>query len=134
MNYKMPDGSYYEGDMVDGKFQGAGVYHFANGDVYTGQFADDMFEGEGEYRYSTGSVYKGTFSKDLYQGIGTYTYRGDVAEKGKFHQEKRVGKFVQLEKVTGRYNEVLYQNDVSGDDKALAEDEIPEHKKPCFFA
>jgi hypothetical protein len=39
-------GSYYEGDLVDNKMQGFGVYFHFSGDKYEGQFANDLKHGK----------------------------------------------------------------------------------------
>lgn len=112
MIYTFPSGASYEGDMEDDFFEGTGTFRFANGDVYNGGFQKDMFEGYGEYKYENGSVYKGFFSKDMFHGNGTFWYQDKSIEKGKFYQDKRVGKFYQIDTTSNQCNEVLYQNDL----------------------
>lgn len=36
------DGSYYEGDLVQGVINGHGVLRWSNGDVYEGDFKDEQ--------------------------------------------------------------------------------------------
>ena len=43
-----PDGSVYEGVLVDGKRHGEGKYTFANGAVYDGAWRDDKQHGQGK--------------------------------------------------------------------------------------
>lgn len=134
MKYTYPSGSYYEGEIVENKFEGKGIYAFANGDIYEGEFANDMLEGYGKYKYKTGSLYDGMFSKDMFHGLGTLSYRTESIEKGKFHQDKRVGKFFLYDFQTKNFFEIIYQNDIAVSEKIVNEDEIPLEKKPSFDA
>jgi hypothetical protein len=42
------DGCYYEGDFKDDKFEGKGIYKFANGEFYDGEWLDDNINGKGK--------------------------------------------------------------------------------------
>ena len=44
----------YQGDRVDGKKEGKGIYKFSNGDVYYGDWRDDQMDGEGVYEFVNG--------------------------------------------------------------------------------
>lgn len=44
-------GSSYNGELVNGRPHGKGMYTFANGNIYDGTFANGQFEGEGELRF-----------------------------------------------------------------------------------
>ena len=44
-----PDGSYYQGDFVNGLAEGVGIKVMANDDIYQGDFRDDKFNGNGQY-------------------------------------------------------------------------------------
>lgn len=129
MKHNLPSGSYFEGDMVNGTFEGKGRFVFFNGDVYEGEFSQDMFEGNGVYKYKSGSVYKGVFSKDLFHGIGTLYFEDGTIEKGKFHQDKRVGKFFSVDQ-NQKYSEIMYHNDKFVRQTDIEESNISEEKKP----
>ena len=54
------DGSYYEGDFVDGLFEGVGTYYFEeNKKTYFGQFREGKIDGEGEMKWQDGREYMG---------------------------------------------------------------------------
>ena len=56
------DGSFYEGDFVDGQQHGYGVYHYASEDrTYEGNFAENLYEGKGKMTYKNGNIYQGDF-------------------------------------------------------------------------
>ncbi|MCH5274123.1 MAG: hypothetical protein J1E35_10645 [Lachnospiraceae bacterium] len=45
--------------MKDDKYEGRGVYTYANGDIYGGDFKGGVREGHGVYRFANGDVYDG---------------------------------------------------------------------------
>ncbi|KAL4356278.1 hypothetical protein AHAS_Ahas09G0070700 [Arachis hypogaea] len=49
----------YEGDWVDGKYEGFGVETWARGSRYKGQFKMGLRHGFRVYRFYTGDVYAG---------------------------------------------------------------------------
>ena len=56
------DGGYYDGDFIDGKFQGVGKYYFADtGKMYEGDFVDNNMEGKGIMSWPDGNKYEGEF-------------------------------------------------------------------------
>lgn len=63
----------YEGDWVDGKFDGYGVETWARGSCYRGQYRCGLREGYGVYRFYTGDVYSGEWSKGQSHGCGVQT-------------------------------------------------------------
>ena len=52
--FAYPDGSKYEGQFRNGKFEGQGVFYFPNGDRYEGQFKENYPDGQGT-RFHAGS-------------------------------------------------------------------------------
>ena len=56
------NGDTYEGEYVEGKRRGHGVYKWkATNSRYVGEFLDNLKHGEGEMVYPDGSRYKGYF-------------------------------------------------------------------------
>ncbi|MFN5237838.1 MAG: hypothetical protein ACK5FV_11785, partial [Bacteroidota bacterium] len=45
--FAYPDGSKYDGNFLNGKFDGEGTFYFANGDVYSGGFRENYPDGKG---------------------------------------------------------------------------------------
>ncbi len=128
MKYSYPSGSWYEGEIVNGNFQGVGKFYFNNGDLYEGDFKDDMFDGQGMYKFKSGCSYNGMFSNDEFHGIGTYTFEDGSVEKGKFHQGKRVGKFIQVS--DNNYYQIIYNNDKPVNCQTIDKENIPEERLP----
>lgn len=76
---------HYEGDFVDGAFEGRGTYDWGDGTRYVGEFRASRKNGNGEITYASGNRYAGEFRDNTYQGSGKYqdiageTYAGEFA-------------------------------------------------------
>ena len=71
----------YEGDFIDGKFQGNGKYIYDNGELYLGQWKNGFRNGKGTYCYKNGNImYIGDWINDKYEGTGRY-----ILENGEFY-------------------------------------------------
>ena len=86
------DGSYYEGDFVNGKFHGKGKYTWADGTYYEGDFANGDFNGYGKRTYDDGAVYEGEFENDMRHGKGKLTYADGETYEGEYKEGKRHGR------------------------------------------
>ena len=109
----------YEGDCLDGKFEGKGTYYYENGNRYEGEwkkglkhgkgilyydhetqnkkydgyFIKGKFEGKGIYYWNDGSYYKGDFVNGFKHGYGTYYKKdGTLKYEGNFINDKYGGK------------------------------------------
>ena len=90
------DGTYYEGDIVDGVAQGNGVLYSADGKVvYTGSFANDKFDGQGVLTTDKG-VYTGAFSAGKKSGQGTMVYADGLTFEGTWERDNRADGKLQL--------------------------------------
>ncbi|MET0983618.1 MAG: energy transducer TonB, partial [Telluria sp.] len=69
-------GGWYEGAIVDGKYEGAGIYLSANRSRYTGYWKAGKRHGFGEETFGLGGAYKGQWENDVAHGRGTITYAG----------------------------------------------------------
>ena len=61
-------GNIYEGDFLDGKFEGYGHYKMINGDIYIGEFKNGLFDGNGQLTNKNGNVFNGNFIKGKKDG------------------------------------------------------------------
>lgn len=97
---RLPDGSTYSGDTLNGLFHGEGVQEFPDGKVYRGEFLEGYWHGQGElespggWRYEgefkdglmsgqgvledENSRYEGAFQNNRFHGQGRYEYRGSL--------------------------------------------------------
>uniref|UniRef100_A0A8C0CCV1 MORN repeat-containing protein 1 n=1 Tax=Balaenoptera musculus TaxID=9771 RepID=A0A8C0CCV1_BALMU len=86
------DGSYYEGESVDGEITGGGRRHWAlTGNTYTGQFVLGEPQGHGVMKYKAGGRYEGELFRGLREGQGHLVDADGQAYWGSFHDNKRHG-------------------------------------------
>ena len=78
------DGSIYEGDFLDGRFDGKGKYSWA-GNKYKGEFRNGKFGGQGKLTLKDGHVYEGDFRDGKYHGEGILTW-GVSSYTGEFKE------------------------------------------------
>lgn len=89
-NYRLSDGTYYEGKIIAGKFQGQGM-HITQEHTYVGNFENGERSGHGTITYKNGDTFEGEFSNNKRNGHGVGRYgNGDVFE-GEYKDDKRNG-------------------------------------------
>ncbi|TYH58825.1 hypothetical protein ES332_D08G181300v1 [Gossypium tomentosum] len=73
------NGDVYEGEFHKGKCSGSGVYHYYMSGRYEGDWVDGKYDGYGVETWARGSRYRGLFRQGLRHGFGVYWfYTGDV--------------------------------------------------------
>lgn len=87
---RYPDGSWYEGLLVQDKKQGIGVMHYADGSIFKGAFQDDKRNGSGVLVKPNGDRYNGAWKNDLRDGKGIESTAGAQYE-GRFYKDLRSG-------------------------------------------
>ena len=128
----MPDGSIYEGNIKNSKFNGQGkliledaVYEglFENGEFkngkltwnngyeYNGNFNGFSLQGKGKLKSPEGDIYEGDFDENYFHGEGKYTYHDSQnTYEGEFQYGIKKGK--------GKYtakNEYIYNGNWDND-------------------
>ncbi|XP_027338948.1 phosphatidylinositol 4-phosphate 5-kinase 5-like [Abrus precatorius] len=63
----------YEGDWVDGRYDGYGIESWARGSRYRGQYRQGLRHGYGVYRFYTGDSYAGEWCNGQSHGMGLQT-------------------------------------------------------------
>ena len=97
----------YEGEFVNGKFHGFGIYQFKagkenRGDRYVGNFRDGQMTSNGTYYFANGEKYIGNFEDGQRSGYGTqYLKNGD-----RFSGEWKYDQFHGFGKLTFPFGEV----------------------------
>ncbi|XP_043341674.1 MORN repeat-containing protein 1 isoform X3 [Cervus canadensis] len=91
------DGSYYEGDFVDGEITGEGCRHWAltghgclvdaDGQVYLGSFHDNKRHGRGRMIFRNGDEYEGNWVRDQRQGHGMLRLVDGSTYEGQWHSD-----------------------------------------------
>jgi len=74
----------YEGDWVEGKYDGCGVETWARGSRYRGQYHQGLRHGFGVYRFYTGDVYAGQWASGESHGCGVHTCEDGSRYVGEF--------------------------------------------------
>ncbi|KAG2381105.1 uncharacterized protein HKW66_Vig0204780 [Vigna angularis] len=74
----------YEGDWVEGKYDGFGVETWAKGSRYRGQYRQGLRHGFGVYRFYTGDVYAGEWASGQSHGCGVHTCEDGSRYVGEF--------------------------------------------------
>lgn len=70
----MKDGTYYEGQFVNGEISGHGFKFFASSKCkYTGEFLNGELHGHGIMHYSDNTTYEGQWQKNKKQGEVEYS-------------------------------------------------------------
>ncbi|KAD4982631.1 hypothetical protein R6Q59_002235 [Mikania micrantha] len=81
----------YEGDWVDGRYDGYGVETWARGSRYRGQYRHGLRHGFGAYRFYTGDVYAGQWLNGQSHGCGVHTCEDGSRYVGEFKQGVKHG-------------------------------------------
>ncbi|KAK2983709.1 hypothetical protein RJ640_002236 [Escallonia rubra] len=72
------NGDFYEGEFHKGKCNGSGVYNYFVNGRYEGDWIDGRYDGNGIESWSRGSRYRGQYRQGLRHGHGVYSfYTGD---------------------------------------------------------
>lgn len=105
----------YEGDWIDDKMYGFGVYKYCNGDIYEGEFVDNKHHGFGKYFFFDGSKYEGEWIQHKMHGSGVYTdIYGDM-----WYGEFRKGSYISKEQARLKEEKRIYNK--------------AQHIKVCFM-
>lgn len=68
--FVMGDGSYYEGEFVNGEIDGHGTRFFAaSGCTFRGTFNQGEITGQGVMTYATGATYEGEWYQNKREGM-----------------------------------------------------------------
>ena len=89
--YIYPNGCKYEGYFKNDKKEGHGIFYYKNGDRYEGNFEDGNYEGNGIFYFSNGDRYEGQFKKNKYSGRGKYYYHNGDSFDGFWTDDKKNG-------------------------------------------
>ncbi|KAG6776071.1 hypothetical protein POTOM_019574 [Populus tomentosa] len=74
----------YEGDWIDGRYDGHGIESWARGSRYRGQYRQGLRHGYGVYRFYTGDSYAGEWFNGQSHGVGVQTCADGSCYVGEF--------------------------------------------------
>ena len=82
---ELDNGNIYEGECLNGKFNGKGKITYVTGDYFVGDFVDGDCHGKGIMTYADGEVTEGYWIKNIYIGKneGLFLYEDMVIEEYK---------------------------------------------------
>ncbi|CAL9160937.1 unnamed protein product [Musa hybrid cultivar] len=81
-------GSRYRGQYRQGARHGFGVYRFYDGDSYSGEWVIGQSHGSGMQTCSDGSCYAGEFKCGVKHGLGRYRFRNGDTYSGEYFGDK----------------------------------------------
>lgn len=76
----------YTGYVLNNRMNGQGKLTYPNGDVYEGNFVNGVFNGHGTFKSGMGWSYTGEFKKGQADGQGKLIAKDKKIYKGKFKQ------------------------------------------------
>ena len=83
----------YEGDFINGKFEGYGKYIWEDGLNYIGQWKNGLSHGKGTMYYPDGNIkYEGDWVNNKYEGIGKEFQKNGLYYIGQYKNGKLNGK------------------------------------------
>ncbi|KAL2520032.1 histone H3 K4-specific methyltransferase SET7/9 family protein [Forsythia ovata] len=74
----------YEGDWIDGRYDGYGIESWARGSRYRGQYRQGLRHGYGVYKFYTGDTYAGEWCNGQSHGVGMQTCSDGSSYIGEF--------------------------------------------------
>ncbi|KFK36187.1 hypothetical protein AALP_AA4G089600 [Arabis alpina] len=84
-------GSKYKGQYKKGSRHGHGVYRFYTGDSYSGEWCNGQSHGVGVQTCADGSCYVGDFKFGVKHGLGRYHFRNGDTYTGEYFGDKMHG-------------------------------------------
>lgn len=114
---KWPDGAMYDGDWVDDKASGYGVFQHGEankGVVYEGEWKDNAAEGKGKLTQKDHVLYEGTWHQDIQEGEGKETWPDGSMFVGNYKNgyKEGLGTFTWPEK--SKYHGEFHLNEIQG--------------------
>ena len=83
----------YDGDCINGNFEGYGNFYFKDGKVYKGQWKNDLQHGKGKLYDENGNlIYEGDFMNDRREGFGKYIWKNGEIYIGQWKNDLKHGK------------------------------------------
>lgn len=90
--YLYNNGSKYEGNWVNGKFQGKGTFTRSDGSLmYKGEWENDLINGYGVYLWTDGNKYEGNWVNDKQNGYGVFLFNDGRKYEGNWKEGKKDG-------------------------------------------
>ena len=87
----------YEGNFINGKFEGNGKYYYEDGDYFSGEYKNGLRNGKGKEYYSNGNIkYEGDWINDKREGNGKYIWENGEYYIGQYKNGLKNGKGIMF--------------------------------------
>ena len=96
--YIWSDNSFYEGNILNEKFNGYGVYKWDDKRRYEGNWLNGKMNGFGKMFYSDGTYYEGGFENNERSGEGKYIWEKNKYYEGRWKNGKQNGEGTYFKK------------------------------------
>ncbi|KAL0314300.1 UNVERIFIED_CONTAM: hypothetical protein Sangu_2274400 [Sesamum angustifolium] len=100
----------YEGDWIDGRYDGYGIESWARGSRYKGQYRQGLRHGYGVYKFYTGDTYAGEWCNGQSHGIGVQTCADGSCYIGEFKCGVKHGLGCYHFRAEARYGMYTFRN------------------------
>ena len=108
IKYYLNGNILYEGDFINGKFEGYGKYFYDNGDYFIGQYKNGLRNGKGKGYYADGKIkYEVDCINGQAEGNGKFFYEDGEYYIGQFKKNDPNGKGIEYY----AYGNILYEGD-----------------------
>lgn len=92
---ELRNGEYYEGDFVNDKAEGFGVYQHNDGCKYIGNWKNNLQNGKGKMLWNNNEQYEGDFLKGKMNGKGRFEFMDGSVYDGDFVNDEIIGKGIK---------------------------------------
>ena len=107
--YEWSQGVRYEGDWKNNEMHGWGVF-FNDDEKYEGEFIDGVYDGNGRLVESSGEIYEGRFRDGMKHGIGTIISQNGTKFKGEWREDSKEGNGLYFDKRNNIHKQVWKDN------------------------
>ncbi len=87
---KLGDGSLYQGEMKNGKFEGFGTLCKKDREFFQGEWHKGKRHGVGNFTYMNGDKYSGSWKNDVPHGLGVFTFAAGGEIKGVWEKGRMI--------------------------------------------
>ena len=108
------EGDIYEGEWVDNKAEGFGIYTSLDGTKYEGYWVDDKQQGKGREEWPDGNIYVGDYMEGKKHGQGKFTWNDGAIYEGEFVDNNIEGKGFYIWADKREYNGEWKNNKMNG--------------------